>query len=194
MIYKLSLAFLVATASIAAMEVSPSTIPLDDLDTSNMTLVIPSSQVRTQNIKNKIDLFYDENGFVVKEGETFKRVHSYDTDSSLRKRNLKTIAKYVCLNKLKISKFDNGEYAVRAHGELMGGGIGGAAIGAHVGMVATNVVGHGVLMLISSFAGPVAGPAVYSGLAATYGPAILAASKGVAIGVGIVGGVATGPV
>src|SRR3990170_4922120 len=99
---KFLLALLMASVSIAAMTEKP--IPLDELDISEYTLEIPSALVRTQNSKSGLKLFCDKEGFVVKKGNTVKRVPSYDTDKLFRGRNLKQIAKYALLsNKFRVS-------------------------------------------------------------------------------------------
>ncbi len=189
-----SMLLLLLTAfSLKAVESSQGLITLDDYDMSEATLRFSPDSVRSEGIDEKVGLFFDEEGFFVRSNDENIRVHSYDTDPIFKNRKQKDILRFALGNKFKLKKLDNGEYKVEAAGGLKGGGVVGATVGAHVGVVATNVVGHGILMFISSFSGPAA-PWVYAGLAASYGPMILATSKAVGVGVGVVAAVATGPV
>jgi hypothetical protein len=174
----------------------PQLITIGDInrvDLYNSTIHFAPNLIRSEGIEEKIDLGYDKEGFFIKNDNEVVRIPVYDTNTFFHKKNQSDLIKYAMIGKFKISRFSNGEYAINPAGGLNGGGVGGAALGAHIGMVITNVVGHGILLFVSSLSGPAA-PAVYTGLVAAYGPAILATSKAVAIGVGIAGGVATGPV
>lgn len=159
----------------------------------DQTVFIPMQRIATKD-RDVRALFYNKHrGFLVANGSTAVPVKSYDTDKVLRGRTAVEMARFAQAGKFQLSKMETGEYAVRATGELVGGGIAGAAIASEVGFVGANLLGHGVLWGVSLLAGPAAG-AVYTGLAAAYGPAILVASRAVAVGCGVAGGVATGPV
>ncbi len=117
--FSLSLLLSLATVfSISAME----TRSLDDIDMTDATLEFLPGMVRTDGIEEKTNLFYDQEGFFVRTSGDDVRVHKYDTDKCLLGLSTKDIAKRALLGKFKVSKLDNGEYVVRSHGELKGGG------------------------------------------------------------------------
>lgn len=189
MLKKLLLASMAITSSVALAGF----VSLDDLDSKGMTLAIAPSRVSSRNAAKRISLFCDEKGFVVKEGESLTRVHSYDTDKLFRAADLKDIAKYACFNKFKISKFDNGEYSVQAQGELKGGGTGGATFGVFLGQALVWGTCHSVAGVATVFGGPTAGVAVETAIS-TASPFIEAFALKVSLGLGIFFGAATGPV
>lgn len=191
MIYRLILAFLVIITPIAVMP--QNTISLDDLDTKNLTLLIPSSQVKTQNIKYKIDLLCDNEGFIVKKGKTVKRVRSYNTDKLFRKIDLIKIAKYALLNEFKVLDLGNGEYAVRPHFGLKGGGVLGANIGFFTAKFIVYFIGHGAIMIVATCTGGAVLPTA-AALEGTFLPVIEKISNVAAIGTSIAIAAFTGPV
>jgi hypothetical protein len=94
---------------------------------------------------------------------------------------------------LSVGKMSNGEYSIQAKTRLPGGGPGGATAGFWVVRAGISVLGHGTLAVISSLAGPAAGPGVFVGLETTFGPMIESAANVGGLAAGIVTGVATGP-
>ncbi len=107
-LFSVSLLFsLVAASSLPAMELS--------------TIELSRESIRGNRL-GPIGLSYDEEGFTVKENDLSTRVHRYDTDSIFKGKSKKQIAAFAAMGKFKVSKFDNGEYAVRAHGDINGGG------------------------------------------------------------------------
>ncbi len=102
-LFSLSLLFsLLAASFLSAMELSPESIRGNRLE--------------------PIGLSYDEEGFTVTENDLSTRVQRYDTDKMFRGKTKKQIAAFAAMGKFKISKFDNGEYSVKADGGLNGGG------------------------------------------------------------------------
>jgi hypothetical protein len=98
------------------------------------------------------------------------------------------------MGKFKVSKFSNGEYAVRADGDLKGGGALGATGGAIFGKFLVHFIGQGVIQIAAICTGP-AYPATILALEAALLPTVIEPLSNVAaIGCGIAGGVATGPV
>ena len=183
--FSLSLLLSLATVfSISAME----TRSLDDIDMDSATLEILPEMVRTDGIEEETNLFYDQEGFFVRTNEDAVRVHEYDTDKCLRGRSTKDIAKRALLGKFKVSKLDNGEYVVRSHGELKGGGPVLAGLfywatkvglyGAFAGAVAGSTAAVAVT-------GGAAAPAV-AGLGAAIGTAVGTAAASAAIGGAVV--------
>ena len=127
-LFSLSLLFsLLAASSLSAMELSPESIRGNRL--------------------GPIGLSYDEEGFTVTENDLATRVHSYDTDSIFRGKSKKQIAAFAAMGKFKVSKFDNGEYSVRAHGDLKGGGPFLAAFAA-IGVRALGWTAVGVFFIV----------------------------------------------
>ncbi len=155
-LFSLSMLFsLITISSLCAMELSPESI--------------------RGNHVGPIGLSYDEEGFIVTENDLSTRVHSYDTDSLFRGKSKKQIAAFAAMGKFKVSKFDNGEYAVRAHGDLKGGG----PVTAWTFYCLTKIGIYGAL------AGAVAGSAV--AIVATGGGAAPAVAVGVNAGAGVLG-------
>lgn len=192
MIYILSLALLMTTASASAMLQENTSVQA--LDTSKLCIKIPSSQVRTQNIDENIDLLCDNQGFIVKKNNTLKRVHSYDTETILRGKDVVQIAKFAaCLSKFKVSQLDNGDFKLYANCDLKGGGPFGATMGFYVGRLGVSFIGHGTILIISGLTGPAAKATFYA-LESTFGPSIEASANAAGIGLAIAVGTGTGPV
>ena len=77
--------------------------------------------VRSEHLGN-VALFYDNDGFTVDEDGVEKRVQKYDVDKLFQNKTPEEIAALAAIAKFKVSKFNNGEYAIRAHGDINGGG------------------------------------------------------------------------
>jgi hypothetical protein len=153
-----------------------------------------------------ISLAYDANGFIVTEGTKHKRVRPYDVDKALSGKSPEQIAKFSKLGTFLVTKMHNGDYKVRAHGRIRGGGpitaaalywitksacwfgIGLGTTAVATGIVAATAVTGGVpLATIGSGAAvvatagvpvtaAVAGGAVIGGTAAAVGTATVAAA------------------
>jgi len=189
MTYKLSLLFLVTAVSVGA---NPP-IPLDELDLYNATILIPQERVQLCNIEDAAQLFYNEDGFFVDEGDVRRRIQSCDTDPLFEKRTVNDIIKYSMHGKFRVTKVGDGDYRVSSIVGLRGGGAGGATVGFWAGKFIASFVGHGAIHLVAACTGP-AYPVTVLALESTVGPMVETASTAVAVGAGILGGVATGPV
>ena len=213
MIRKLSLIFLIITASSAAMTEKPQSnkaliiaaqtaknrtfIPLSEINIENLTLGFSSETVRTRNIQNTIKLYCDNQGFIVQNGQTFSRIKSHDVDQLFKGRDLKEIAHYALFNKFQVSQLGENEYKLEHLGELKGGGLLGASIGWVVGKSGVSLLGHGSIHLVSWGVGllnPAVGVAVHIVLEQNLGPIIEIASLKAGIAGSIIGGAGTGPV
>lgn len=190
MIHVFSLALLILSSSVVAMDESPRLVSLDDVDLTGMTVAFPRNHVRS---KCGVDLLLDQEGFMVKSGELVTRVQKHDTHPVLRKANIKTLAKYGAHNKFVVRNFDNGHYSVEPASELRGGGAIGAVIGSTLGYGLVTFVGHGCIQIAGICSGPAYYPVVASLEKMCAVPIHLAATKAGVAG-GVIGGVATGPV
>lgn len=167
---------------------------LDDYDMSESTVQFYPESVRAEGINEKVDLFYDKEGFFVRSNDEDVRVHSYDIDPIFKDRSQKDVLRFALGNKIKLKKFNNGEYRVEAAGGLKGGGVGGAFVGSLIGKGLVHFIGHGTILIIGACTGP-AMPATIAALEAALLPTVIEpASNIAAIAIGVAGGVATGPV
>ena len=94
-------------------------------------------------------------------------------------------------------QMSDNNYKLLALGRLQGGGVGGAAFGIWLGKAIVYGVSYGTLGAITAAATVIAGPAgtgAMVGVTMATAPFIEAASNVLAIGLGITGAVATGPV
>jgi hypothetical protein len=138
-----------------------------------------------------VAVIHENNSFIIEDDNGAHTLQPYQMSPELRNIPTDKLAKMLTAGSyLKVNKTLDETYKVDLQQRLQGGGPILSTWGMHIGVAGTNIVGHGVLMFISSFAGPVAGPAVYQGLAVTYGPAIAATSKAVGLGLAISGAVA----
>lgn len=99
---------------------------------------------------------------------------------------------------LRISQMSDGEYSIRLETRLLGGGFGGAWLGAFLGKAIVYTVGHGSIALISlavsTVGTPAAGYLVGTALTGCFAPMIEVASNAGAMALGTTLMVATGPV
>lgn len=189
MIRKLSLLSLMAVLSISANGLE--TVNLNEMDWDSSTVIVPKG--RALGLEEGT-LKFDQEGFFVEEEDGITRVHSYDTDKVFRNRGQKDVLRFAMQNKFKVKRFDNGEYKVEAAGGLKGGGVLGAWGGMLLGKGLVHFVGHGTILIVSACTGPAA-PATFAALEAALLPTVIEPMSNVAaIGMGVAGGVATGPV
>ena len=131
---------------------------------------------------------------MIKRAASVKTIEPWAVDKDLRGIDTSILSKLLAAGHyVSVSRCGEEGYRLVLKTRIKGGGLIGASLGAHIGVIGTNIIGHGILMGIAALSGPAA-PAVYAGLAASYGPAILGASKAVGIGLGVATAVATGPV
>ncbi len=143
----------------------------------------------------KIVLFHDEEGFHILKNGKKHQVKNHFLDRLLRNisQSSSKLKKFLKNGYISVNQAESGEYLLEARSRLKGGGIWGATIGAYAGKFFVSFVGHGAIVVVSGLTGPAA-PATFAALEATFGAAIEVASTAAAVGCGIVGAVATGPV
>jgi hypothetical protein len=159
----------------------------------DMLLAVSSEKIVSRNIKEPVNVLHDKDGFTVVHNAQFTRVKEYDVVPELRKMDLEKAAKVLSATQLRVSRLNNGEFTIARHGELKGGGAGGATFGFWLGKAGTYVVGHGIILLASGLTGWNA-PATFLSLEAKLAVPIEVASNKVALGLGATMMVATGPV
>ena len=137
----------------------------------------------------------DENGFRVFDGQQEQAVKPHFVDPLLKRMSPEQLKIFVEQgNRIRAIRLSNGEHRLLAMIPGKGGGLFGASLGFWIGKGTIEVLGHGTIAVISFCAGPIAGPGVAAGLEATFAPVIEATSNAVGLGLGLAGGVATGPV
>jgi hypothetical protein len=166
---------------------------LDQLSGIKRVIVAGNALEHKRDLGNLL-VHHDESGFKVHHERGVSEVQPHNTSKELRGLSTDTIAKMLASGDsyLKVKQYSDGEYGVDIAGRLQGGGPLLASFGCHIGVVGFNILGHGVLYIAAALTGPGA-PVVYPSLAAAYGPWILATSKGVGIGLGVLGGMAPTP-
>lgn len=145
-----------------------------------------------------VSVLHDEEGFRVEQNGNLYDVNNGDVDKELRHVSPQKLKAMLAKSYIAVNKSDNGDFSLKSHARVRGGGLFGAALGAFLGKGLVSVVGHGSIYLVSLGVSAVATPAVGVGvgmfLSGTIGPMIEAASMHAAIAGGMLGGVATGPV
>ncbi len=91
------------------------------LSSSLHAMELPRESIRMDRI-GEIGLSYDGDEFTVHNGDSHTRVQRADIDEAFRGRSCQEIAAFAAVGKFKVSKFQDGGYAVRAHGDIKGGG------------------------------------------------------------------------
>lgn len=127
-------------------------------DLQEIVLQLPQDNITTRNTTESINLFYDREGFAVKEGDILSRVNPYDTEAVLRDMDAETAVKMLSLSKLKVSRLSNGEYTVERAGEIKGGGPIGATIGVAVGVSIPYIAQYAVIAGASAAGAVIGGP------------------------------------
>lgn len=178
MIYKLSLTILLLATSFTT-KTGYDSVPLDCFDADGMVLLVNPDNVRS---KHNIGLLCDHEGFIVKRGDDYIRVNTYDIDDIFLSMTLKQIAEYSIYNLFKVVQLNNGEYKVYAYGELKGGG----PYTAYVFYSATKAFCYGTVIAGAGTAIAAAAPAV----AVAGGAALAAGSAGASVGAAVVAGAA----
>jgi len=142
-----------------------------------------------------VSVSHDDSGFTVESSHGSYPIQRCFMDKELRGISKNNLAKLIATGAyLSVNKFDEGnEYSLKLNGRLNGGGLLGASIGFYAGKFIVNFIGHGAILVAGLMTGPAA-PATIVALELTFGPVIAVAGTGAAIGCGILGGVATGPV
>jgi len=165
------------------------------MDQDPKAVVFDQSMVRTDRLGEMVHVGLDTDGyFAVRENGEFHRIQNADVSPELRKQILQDVLKHKMARKLQVKKYDNGEFKLEAADGLNGGGLGGAFLGSCIGTGLVHFIGHGTILIASACTGPLA-PATFAALEAAFLPTVIVPAAHVAaIGGGIIGGVATGPV
>jgi len=114
-------------------------------------------------------------------------------DRPLRKMNQEQLGSFLKTGYITAHKMDNGEFNLKSHGRLRGGGPAGATVGFYAGKFLVHFVGHGTMFVVACCTGP-AFPVTLASLEATFLVPLEAASNVGGLAGGIAGGVVTGPV
>lgn len=146
-----------------------------------------------------IKLHHTDQGFKVTRSSSEVDIHPCFMDKTLRNISSDNLKKLlhagakISVNRMRCSN----DYSLRLSSPLQGGGPIGATVGAVTGKLlvhgAAQTVYFGVSGLVGLFCPPAA-PIVYGTLQATFAVPVEAASNAAAIGCGIIGAAATGPV
>lgn len=139
-----------------------------------------------------VKLYHGEKGFYVNHDDKIQRIQKCFTEKLFRNATKEQIEAFGKVGYFSIDKVD-GEFSLKAKGRVIGGGAGGAVVGAYIGKAVVYVAGHGAILLAGALTGPAA-PVTILTLEAWYAGPIAAASMGGAVAGGIIGGVITGPV
>lgn len=158
---------------------------------------IDSTKILAPSELGNLEIYHDKNSFSLFCNGEKKQVHDYDVDPMLRKLDAEKLKKFLAVGLLKVSKYNNDEFAIKPLVQGLGGGPGGATAGAYIGKAAVSLVGHGAIFAATTVAGftggPIAAFAVGTTLESWFAAPIEAASYAGAIAGGIIGAVATGP-
>jgi hypothetical protein len=131
--------------------------------------------------------------FSISVGDQEKQIPNYMVSKPLRQMKPEQLAAFLQTNYLTLNQCSDGEFSLREHGRIKGGGWLGTAIGAWTGRVVGYTVVYGgvavvcaPLLLVPGAGGPAYGTAV--------APVAEGLAMSLAIAGGITGGVATGPI
>jgi hypothetical protein len=139
-----------------------------------------------------VKLYHGEKGFYVNHDNKIQHIQKCFTEKLFRNATKEQIEAFGKVGYFSIDKVD-GEFSLKAKGRVIGGGPGGAVIGATIGKVGIYVLGHGAIQIAGVLSGPAYWPTVLA-LEGYFGAAITATAQAGAIAGGILGAVATGPV
>jgi hypothetical protein len=131
--------------------------------------------------------------FAITDGDRSCRVTSDCMDNTVKHLNSNNLCKFLEKGSLKATKMSDGNYMLRAHVDGKGGGVLGFWAGYFSGKALTHFVCHGILLGVSSLAGPAA-PAAFAALEATFMLPISVGANTVGATTGMALAVATGPV
>lgn len=156
-------------------------------------------ELRAPSKLGDIDLRHDDNGlYIMKDGEA-QLIERHQCNKLLRELIAsKKIKEFQKVGHIEVNELDNEELIVRANvNGLKGGGLVGTWAGCVAGKFVVHFVaqvGIGIATAGVAVVCPPAAPAFFYAAEAAVTPTVEAVSNVVAIGTGILGGVATGPV
>lgn len=161
-------------------------------------LLLDGKNVRASESLGKVKLFHsNKNGFLLKENGNLHRIPNSSLSPELRSRTNQQLAAFQKAGYIAVNKQSDGQFSLKSHVRGEAGGAGGAWLGAVIGkFVVHGVVQAGILVATAGVAivcPPAAAP-FFSAAQLSVVPAVEGAANVVALGVGILGAVATGPV
>ena len=140
---------------------------------------------------------HDNGNFaVIKDGKSHK-VKPWMIDKTLRGRSNEQMTRYLAHHAILVKQSEGEEFFLRAHNRQLGGGLGGATVGAFIGKWGVTIIGQGLITGVSTtsnFLIPGSGIWIDTVVRPALTPYIEAASIKAAVGCGILGGTLTGPV
>ena len=138
-------------------------------------------------------LYSNQKDFYVEDANAAYRVEKHNMNPLLNEvMKRQALGKFKDAGYLRISKLEDGKYALAARVRGEGGGPGGAAVGVAVGKFVGYAIGVGGLWGVSALSGPAA-PVVGPAAAMTAAPIVEAFAIKCAIVGGIIGAIITGP-
>lgn len=139
-------------------------------------------------------LFHGNNSFFIRDKNNVKKVHPCWIDKEIRSISKERLGKMLECGYLSLKKMSDGEFKVQAHVRGEGGGAVGATAGAIFGKFLVHFIGHGAIQIVAVCTGPAYLVTLASLEAALLPTVIEPLSNVAAVGFGIAGAVATGPV
>jgi hypothetical protein len=140
-----------------------------------------------------VKLYHGDKGFYVNHDNKIHRIQKCFTEKAFRNATKEQIEEFGKAGYFSISKMNDGEFSLKAKGRVIGGGAGGAVVGAYIGKAVIYVAGHGAILLAGALTGPAA-PVTILTLESWFAAPIAVASMAGGIAGGMIGAVATGPV
>ncbi|MGB8467935.1 MAG: hypothetical protein WCE21_02935 [Candidatus Babeliales bacterium] len=166
-----------------------------------LAILLISCGVRAQELTvyglDNAQLIHHKDNFYVVNDEITRKVHNWNMDAQLRNMNKSNLNQFATYGYITASKMSNGEYTLKAHGRLNGGGANGAYLGFVWSKAATHLAAQGAILGVSfaaNFFVPGSQMIVQATLASYAGPSIELLSNAMGIAGGIVLAVETGPV
>lgn len=179
------------TRVLVALLLGASIVQASEKDEIYDTYEIPA--FKTHDLK-ELKLLHSSNSFSVFDKGKVKKVNPCWVDKEIRTVSVERLGKLLEHGYLSVNKMSDGEFKVQAHARGEGGGVLGATGGAIFGKFLVHFIGHGVIQIAALCTGP-AYPVTVLALEAALLPIVIEPLSNVAaIGCGILGGVATGPV
>jgi hypothetical protein len=144
-----------------------------------------------------VHLFHNKNGFAVKSNGQIRHVQRFDVDPQLRAITSAQLVTFIKNGgRLEVNKMGD-DYGVKMRGNVKGGGVIGATIGAFTGKFIVHLAAQGAYAVVAGGVGlvcPPAAPAVWTALQLTCAGPVELASNAAAVAGGIAVGTVTGPI
>lgn len=145
----------------------------------------------------ELELYHDGENFHVDKGNELKEIKKQNLDSVLRTMNQEALKSFLTAGYVSVNQCSDGEFSLEANDRLPGGGIIGANAGFWTGKFLVHFVAQAGIHIATAGVAilffPAAAPFYYAAQSTLALP-VEGLSNAVGIGMGIAGGVATGPV